>query len=99
MDINKLREYADKLMFDMSDSEYETLTQEFEVILKQMDLISEIDGISDVEPMSFPFEIDDALLREDDDISVMDVKDALLNVKEVMVNQVKVPKVVGNSES
>lgn len=99
MDINKLREYADKLMFDMSDSEYETLAQEFEVILKQMDLISEIEGISDVEPMSFPFEIDDALLREDDDISVMDVKDALLNVKEVMVNQVKVPKVVGSSES
>ena len=34
-----LKSYANKLMFDMDDSEYETLLKEFDVILKQMDLI------------------------------------------------------------
>lgn len=35
----KLKDYAAKLMFDMDDSEYETLQEEFRTILKQMDLI------------------------------------------------------------
>ncbi len=30
----KLKQYANKLMFDMDDSEYQTLQEEFEVILK-----------------------------------------------------------------
>ena len=34
----KLKQYANKLMFDMDDSEYQTLQEEFDVILKQMDL-------------------------------------------------------------
>ena len=42
----KLEMYAEKLLFKMNDSEYETLQQEFEVILKQMDLIGKIEGIS-----------------------------------------------------
>ena len=54
MEIEKLKDYANKLMFDMDDSEYETLALEFEVILKQMDLIDKIDGIEKVEPMFFP---------------------------------------------
>ena len=36
---DKLRDYAHKLMFDMNDEEYETLQEEFDVILKQMDLM------------------------------------------------------------
>ena len=38
----KLKVYANKLMFDMEDSEYETLLKEFDVILKQMGKIGEI---------------------------------------------------------
>ena len=41
----KLKVYANKLMFDMEDSEYETLLKEFDVILKQMDKIGEIEEI------------------------------------------------------
>ena len=33
----KLKDYANKLMFDMDDSEYSVLQDEFETILKQMD--------------------------------------------------------------
>lgn len=98
MEIEKLKDYANKLMFDMDDSEYETLALEFEVILKQMDLIDKTDGIEKVEPMFFPNEDFSLRLRDDEDISVIDTKDALANAKDVLANQIKVPKVVGNDE-
>ena len=98
MEIEKLKDYANKLMFDMDDSEYETLALEFEVILKQMDLIDKIDRIEKVEPMFFPNEDFSLRLRDDEDITVIDTKDALANAKDVLANQIKVPKVVGNDE-
>ena len=39
MDKEKLKVLANKLMFTMNDSEYETLSDEFETIIKQMELI------------------------------------------------------------
>ena len=90
----KLREYAKKLMFDMEDIEYETLQKEFDVILKQMDLIEQIDDIKDVEPMTYPFILDDVCLRDDIVNNELEVNEFLVNVKEVENNQVIVPKVV-----
>ena len=51
----------------MNDEEYKTLENEFDVILKQMEFIDKIDGIEEVTPMTFPFELnlDDDYLRED----------------------------------
>lgn len=60
----KLKYYANKLMFDMSDKEYDTLLNEFDVMLKHMDLIGQIKDLEKVEPMSFPFEISNIELRE-----------------------------------
>ena len=51
-----LKKYASKLMFDMKDEEYDTLQKEFDVMLKQMELIGKIEGIDEVEPMTFPYE-------------------------------------------
>ena len=93
MDKDRLKELASNLMFDMEDSEYETLSKEFEVILKQMDIISHIDGIEDVEPMHFPFPID-SFLREDEVSDMITTEEVLENAKEKETNQVKVPKVV-----
>lgn len=90
----KLREYAKKLMFDMEDSEYETLQNEFNVILKQMDLIEQIEDIKDVEPMTYPFILDDVCLRDDIVNNELEVNEFLVNVKEVENNQAVVPKVV-----
>ncbi len=90
----KLREYARKLMFEMNEDEYVTLESEFEVILKQMDLIGKIDGIKDYEPMTFPFTDYHTALREDVIGDNLPVEDVLKNVKQVNHNQVKVPKVV-----
>ena len=66
---DNLELYAKKLMFEMNDDEYKTLENEFDVILKQMDLIGKIEDIDDVSPMTFPFdlELDDSYLRDDSD--------------------------------
>lgn len=90
----KLKDYAAKLMFDMKDEEYETLLKEFEIILKQMDLIGEIDNISSVDPMTFPFVTYEAKLREDKEQESLSVDEVLKNAKHTLNDQVKVPKVV-----
>ena len=48
--------------------------------------------------MFFPNEDFSLRLRDDEDITVIDTKDALANAKDVLANQIKVPKVVGNDE-
>ncbi len=90
----KLKDYAKKLMFDMEEEEYKTLQEEFDVILKQMDLIGKIPNIKEVEPMTFPFVNEDAKLREDEVGDYLTVGEVLSNVKHQIDNQVKVPKVV-----
>lgn len=91
---DKLKEYAEKLMFDMKEEEYDTLLKEFDVILKQMDLIGQIEGIEKVEPMTFPYQIEHAHFRKDEIKDTLDTKDALKNASQVERNQVRVPKVV-----
>ncbi|MCD8562247.1 MAG: Asp-tRNA(Asn)/Glu-tRNA(Gln) amidotransferase subunit GatC [Bacilli bacterium] len=94
MDKNKLKEYANKLMFDMNEEEYETLSQEFAIILKQMELIDGIEGLSLVEPMTFPYLKENITLRDDEVKSTLEVSDVLKNSKLVEENRIKVPKVV-----
>ena len=94
IDKSKLKDYANKLMFDMEDSEYETLQEELEVILKQMDLIGKIPNISEVEPMTFPYKNEDVNLREDEVKDYLTVGEVLDNTKYQVNDQVKVPKVV-----
>ncbi len=89
-----LEKYAEKLMFRMSDEEYNTLQNEFDIILKQMDLIGNIDGINEVEPMIFPFVTYEAELREDIIEDSLSVDEVLSNTKHQVRDQVKVPKVV-----
>ena len=89
-----LEKYAEKLMFRMSEEEYATLQNEFDIILKQMDLIGNIDGINDVEPMIFPFVTYEAELRNDVEEESLSVDEVLSNTKHQVRDQVKVPKVV-----
>jgi aspartyl-tRNA(Asn)/glutamyl-tRNA(Gln) amidotransferase subunit C len=89
-----LKKYANLLMFDMKDEEYETLKDEFDVILKQMTLIDKIAGIESVSPMHFPITNYQITGRDDEEVFNLDVNDVLKNAKETSSNQVKVPKVV-----
>lgn len=94
MDKEKLEILANKLMFTMNESEYKTLSDEFEIILKQMDLIGKIDNINEVEPMFYPFELSNVNMREDKVEDELDIDDILLNSSSTLYNQVKLPKVV-----
>ena len=94
MDKETLVMLANKLMFTMDDLEYETLLDEFDTILKQMDLIGKIDGIENVEPMSYPFPLEDVVLREDVVVDELEIDEILKNSGSTLYNQVKLPKVV-----
>ena len=94
-----IQDYALKLMFKMKDEEFEAFEKEFETILKQMDLIGQIEGIENVEPMTFPFKLKDVKLREDIATSTLTSEDAVKNAKETIYDEVKVPKVVGGGEA
>ena len=94
MDKETLKMLANKLMFTMNDQEYETLLDEFDTIIKQMDLIGNIEGIEKIEPMSYPFPLDDVVLREDNVVDELEIDEILQNSGSNLYNQVKLPKVV-----
>lgn len=94
MDKNTLKMLANKLMFTMDEKEYDTLLDEFETILKQMDLIGKIKDIEKVEPLIYPFPLDNVTMREDKVVDELPIDDILKNSGSTLYNQVKVPKVV-----
>ena len=90
-----LQESAQKLMFTLSDEQLEKLVGEFEIIQKQMELIGEIPGVDEAEPMTFPFDVTTSYMREDV-IKETPSKDELLkNASDVVDGQIRLPKVVG----
>ena len=93
-DLKLLKECANNLMFDMSDEQYDVLLSEFDVITQQMSLLGEIEGLENVEPMTFPYEIYTDFLREDEPLESISKEDALRNAKDVVDGQIKLPKVV-----
>lgn len=94
MDKKTLEMLANKLLFTMNKDEYETLSQEFQVILEQMNLIGEIPNIDEVEPLIYPVELDGVSLRDDQVVDELPIEDILLNSGSNLYNQVKLPKVV-----
>ena len=94
--INKdiLKEISLKLMFEMKEEQYDTLLKEFDLIIKQMNLIGEIKGVDDVEPMTFPFDVTNDYLREDKVEDNLSQEEALKNSKSIENGQIVLPKVV-----
>ena len=90
-----LQEAATKLMFTLTEEELDTLVKEFDIIVKQMELIGEIPGVDNVEPMTFPFECSVDYLREDVATEPVDRDEILKNAKDVVDGQIRLPKVVG----
>ena len=90
-----LHDAANRLLFDMSEPEYQTLFQEFATLTKQMAKIGEVAGLEKYEPMTFPFDVSNAYLREDVPCVPLTREDALKNAGSVRDNEIKLPKVVG----
>ncbi len=89
-----LKDCANRLYFDMDDKELDVLSKEFETTISQMELIGQIKGIDEAEPMTFPFEVTTTYLREDEPGTPLPLKDALKNANSVKDGQIKLPKVV-----
>ena len=94
--INKeiLKNTAEKLMFEFTDEECDRLVEEFDIIIKQMELIEDIDGVDQAERMTFPFEVSNFYLREDEPTTPMNKEDVLKNAPDVCNGQIRLPKVV-----
>ena len=94
--INKetLKTAANKLMFDMSEEQYNHLLNEFDVIVSQMNLIGKIEGVDNATPMTFPFDVTSTKLREDIATTPLDRDIALRNAKDVVDGQIRLPRVV-----
>jgi len=89
-----LKDAAHRLLFDMSEAEYDTLLKEFDIIIKQMKLIGSNSSIDEYEPMTFPFECTTDFLREDEPIEPLTREEALRNANSKAGGQIKLPKVV-----
>lgn len=89
-----LKSTANKLMFDMSDEQYDQLVGEFDILIKQMNLIGEIEGVDTAEPMTFPFDVTNDYLREDVATLPENKDEVLRNAADVVDGQIRLPKVV-----
>lgn len=95
--IEVLKDAARRLLFDMSEEQYQTLLGEFEVLTKQMDTIGKIEGLDAYEPMTFPFDcsVTENELRDDVPTQTLTVEEVLKNAGSTLDNEIKLPKVVG----
>ena len=93
--LDVLKDAANRLLFTMSDEQYQTLLEEFDVLKRQMDLIGEIEGLDSYEPMTFPFDCTTSFLREDVPTTPLDRDEALRNAGSKEDGQIKLPKVIG----
>lgn len=92
--IEYLKECAKRLMFEMSDSEYQTLFEEFKTIKSQMELISKNEELDKLEPLTFPYLIFTSTLREDIPATPIKREEALKNASNVVGGQIKIKKVI-----
>ena len=89
-----INDYAEKLLIGLTDEENKTILEEFQVIEARMDLINEIEGLSDIEPMHYPYTIE-SCPRTGDVVENDDVEDLIKNSDKVSDREIEVPKVVG----
>lgn len=90
-----IKQLADKLMIGLTEEETKMVFSEFEVIDANINKINEIEGISDIEPMTHALDDFVAELRSDKEEESISTDDLLANCDETLDREVSVPKVVG----
>lgn len=92
----KIDKYANDLLIGLTEEERTMIQEEFDTIEKNMDLINKIPDIKDVEPQSFPYEMEVTDLRSDDEVGEeIDIDTLLRNCDQYEGREIEVPKVVG----
>lgn len=89
-----LKDAASRLLFDMTEEQYEALLKDFDALSKEMDLLPPSEELQDYEPMVYPFPCEVTSMREDIPEPPLPVEEALANAESVYRNQIKLPKVV-----
>ena len=89
-EINKFKTIVDGL----TDEENNMVLEEFEIIDKTIDLINEIEGIENVEPMTHCLDNFIYELREDEIEESENIDELLANCDDYINDEVRVPKVV-----
>ncbi len=89
-----LIEAADRTMLKLTKEEIDILLQEFDIFLTQLDIMGKIEGIDDVVPMTFPYEIPSFEIREDEPTESLNKEEALKNAPKVCNDQIVIPKVI-----
>lgn len=87
--------YADKLLIGLSPEENAMVLNEFDAIDANIDLINDIEGISNVEPMTHTLDDFEYELREDVATESPAIEDLLRNSDDTEDREIVVPKVVG----
>ncbi len=86
--------YADKLLIGLTEEENKLVLDEFDIIDKNMELITKIPNISEVTPMTHTLDDFTYELREDEYEESINIDDALANADSTEGRQIKVPNVV-----
>ena len=87
--------YADKLLIGLTKEENEIELKEFDIIDKNNEIIANMEGISNVEPMTHALDNFEYELREDEPEESIKIEDLLSNCDRTAGDEVEVPRVVG----
>lgn len=90
-----INDYADKLLIGLSDEENEMVLKEFDKIDEDLNLVSQIEGIENVLPMTHCLDDFEYVLRDDVIIPSPSISELLQNSDVVDDREIVVPKVVG----
>lgn len=87
--------YADLLLIGLTPSENELVLSEFNIIEDNMNIISNIPNISNIEPMTHPIDNNSIILADDVYEESLSYEEILCNSKCHTDKEIIVPKVVG----
>lgn len=87
--------YADKLLIGLSPEENAMVLNEFDAIDANIDLINDIEGINEIEPMTHTLDDFEYELRDDIATESPAIEDLLRNSDDTEDREIVVPKVVG----
>lgn len=91
-----IKKCANSMMFNLSEDEINLIHDEFDTVLLQVSFLNSIKGLDEIEPMTFPYNDHQVIMRDDIPSTPLKTGDALKNSQTVLGNQIKLPKVVGN---
>ena len=86
---------AKKVLIELSPKENKMILDDIEFIETNMNLIAQIEGLSQTEPMTHPFDLYEATLSEDIIEESIPIEDLLRNCDKTENREIEVPKVVG----